>query len=71
MATPPEAISATLLKSPRKKEAMAGSTRDEAHCTLCDCSDFTPGKVATICTCGHHYEDHEIPESVRKNRSRT
>lgn len=65
MATLSKPISATLLK-PSTSRSQTGKSQDEAHCTLCDCSNFRRSKVATICTCGHHYEDHEIPEPGRR-----
>lgn len=54
------------LRQPSTRRSQAGKSEDEAHCTLCDCSNFQRSKVATICTCGHHYEDHEAPEPGRR-----
>jgi hypothetical protein len=63
--------SATLLKpKERQHTAGAGDAQDEIHCTLCDCAEFRRSRVATVCTCGHHYEDHEIPDSLKGGPSR-
>jgi len=58
------------LANPEKYQRQAGSTKDEIHCTLCDCSEFRQSRPATVCTCGHHYEDHEIPEAKKGKKSR-
>jgi hypothetical protein len=58
------------LQSPRPRLRPTGSAQDEIHCTLCDCSEFRQSRIATICTCGHHFEDHETPDATRPKGAR-
>jgi len=54
-----------------KRDSLTQSSLDETSCTLCDCSEFRMDKAATICKCGHHYEDHENPQLKSKDTSHT
>lgn len=63
-------FASAILATPKKRERPANSGQDEIHCTLCDCSEFRRSRIVTICTCGHHVEDHEGPDSTHNQGSR-